>query len=750
MKSKLTTAAILAAAFLFSPALPASWAAPGLRAKTAGAIKGRILKYSTRTPLAGVVVAVEGTALQTKSDSAGAYALTGVPIGFYVLTFQGEGYYEEKRTDVIVRSSRITFLNVELLETQVVREEVRVSAAPFPAAPARSVSRTEFNTEELRRDAASLGDLSRALIAVPGIVKTDEEANDMIVRGGSPAENGFYIDNIFIPNINHFPQQGASGGNICMLNMDFVESVRVFTGGFDASYGNRLSSILDISYREGDRDRVNGQVNWSAIGYGAQAEGPLAGGKGSWMVSGNRSFLKLIADLLGMENPADFGDIQGKIVYDLTPRDTLSLLALGGTSRTVYDPAGREKFSTMTAGFTWRHLWGESGYSDTSVSASSLNGTENRYDAQTRLLYDEYDYGQTWLTVRNVNHLALSSALRLTFGIEAQTTRFRNIDDFTYREQHLSGPSAAAFLTTTIQVFPSFSLSAGLRMDRLPFSERIHLAPRVSFVWTLSDRFSINGAYGRFFQPLPLFLIIQDTGNRDLQDLQADHAILGFTYLLGKDILLKLEAYDKEYRHMPMAAAYPYVFVLDDVNGDRDRFGYAGRLVDEGRAHARGVELTLQKKLTKNLYGLINLTYYRARYRDLMGTWRNRLFDNRFILSLSGGYKPNKYWEFNGRWVISGNRAFTPVNESSSAYYRWPVWDLDDIMSGHLQNYESLSVRVDRRFYFAKTNLVVFAGAWNLFGRKNELDRYWDIYASAYASQTMWGILPYVGLEFEF
>ncbi len=715
-----------------------------------GEIKGRVLDLETQKPVAGVRVSIAGADLEARSDANGAYALSEVPVGYYVLSFELEGYYPDTRTDVIVRSGRITFLNVNLLAVRPIHEEVSVTADYFPAAPDKPVSQMQFNTEELRRDPGSAGDVSRALYAVPGIIKADEEANDLIVRGGSPMENGFYIDNIFMPNINHFPQQGASGGNISMLNMDFIESLEISTGGFDASYGNRLSSIIDIRYREGNRERFNGQLNLSVIGYGAQLEGPLDGGKGAWMFSANRSYLDLLSKVLDMDNPSDFYDVQGKVTYDIDPGNRLSVLAIGGSSRTEYDPEGREKFDYATAGLTWRHLWGGKGYSDTSLSYSFINGKESEFWEWEGGLHEQYDYGNKWLTFRNVNHLSLSSSHRLTFGAEAQAVRFRNWDDYDYVERRLSGTSAAAFLTYVVYPFHNFSLSSGLRLDYLPFSERVHLSPRFFFNWVLTGRLSIHGAFGLFYQQVPLFLIQQNPANAGLRDPKARHLILGLKYLLNPDTQLTLEGYDKAYSDFPMAPGYPYYFVVDDVNGDSDRFWNFGHLTNEGKAYARGVEVTLQKKLSQKLYGLVNFTYYRARYRDLMGAWRNRLFDNRFIFCLSGGYKPSRNWEFSARWIVCGNRAFTPVDEEKSIEYGGAWVNFDDIMAGHLSDYQNLSLRVDRRFQFRKSNLVLFAGAWNVFDHKNELYRFWDSYGNQYLSGYMWGTIPYIGIEFEF
>lgn len=716
----------------------------------AGVIKGKILDHETQMPLSGVSITIMETDRKAQSDANGVYTIPEIPVGYYVLAFHLEGYYTDTRTDVIVRPGRITFLNTQLLAVRLIREEIRVTADYFPSTPDEPGSQTQFNAEELRRDAASAGDVSRALYMVPGIVKVDEEANDLIVRGGSPSENGFYLDNIFIPNINHFPQQGASGGNISMLNMDFIESLQIYTGGFDASYGNRLSSMIDISYREGNRDRINAQLNLSMIGYGALIEGPLPNGKGAWMLSANRSYLDLLSGVLDMSNPSDFYDIQGKMTYDLDSRNSLSLLTIAGKSWTSYEEAGREKFSTVTAGLNWRHLWGGKGYSNTSVSYSTINGAENEFWESESKLHEQYDYRTGWLTFRNVNHLQLSASQRFTFGVEAQQVNFRNWDDFDNAEKQLSGTFAAAFATYVVHPFHNFSLSSGLRLDYFPLSERVHISPRFSFSWVLTKRLSVNGAIGIYYQQMPLFLIKQSPGNELLQDPRARHLVLGFKYLLREDTQLTLEAYDKQYEAFPLSPAYRYYFVIDDVNGDNDRFWNFGRLVDEGKAYARGVELTIQKKLAQKLYGLVSLTYYRARYRDLMGVWRNRLYDNRFIFCLSGGYKPNRHWEFSARWIWSGNKAFTPVNEEKSKQYGWPWVDLDDIMAGHLSDYQTVSLRVDRRFYFKKSNLVVFAGALNIFDRDNELYRYWLSGPDEYMSEYMWGIIPYVGFEFEF
>jgi hypothetical protein len=725
-----------------------------------GAIKGRIINYETQRPLSGVSVKIKDSDKEALSEGTGTYELSAIPVGHYVVAFELEGYYTDTLTDVIVQPGRTTFVNVELLEIRTITEEVRVDADYFPSTPDKPGSQRQFNTEELRRDAGSASDVSRALYNVPGIIKADEEANDLIVRGGSPVENGFYVDNIFVPNINHFPQWGASGGNINMLNMYFIERLDIYTGGFDASFGDRLSSIIDIGYREGNRESLNGQVNLSIIGLGLQAEGPLPNQKGSFLLSGYRSYLDIIANFLDTGTPSDYYDIQGKIVYDIDDSNRLSFLTINGHSETkegreeeLESGAGSyswERFRTSTVGLDWRHIWGGRGFSDTTLSYSFMKGNDDGWNVSDNESAYSFSYRDSWITLRNTNQIHLGRSHQLKFGGEAQNIRFHSQDFVDAGPKKLSGTYGAAFFTYLVYPLENFSLSAGFRLDYFPLSERFHMSPRLSFSWILTKRFSINGAFGMFHQQMPLFLLKQDPENILLNEMKARHLVLGFKYLLFPDTQATLEFYDKQYDHFPMSSLAPYFFVIDDISGDDAMFSNWGRLVDAGKAYSRGVEFTIQKKLAKNLYGLVSLAYYRARYRDLMGVWRNRLYDNRYIVCLSGGYKFRRNWEINLRWIWMGGKAFTPVDEEKSKEYGYPWVRFDDIMAGHLNAYNSLSFRTERRFNFKKTNLVIYAGAWNIFDHQNELYRFWDSYGNQYLSAYMWGTIPYIGIEFHF
>jgi hypothetical protein len=206
-----------------------------------GIIKGRLFDAETKHPLIGANIVILNSTLGAASDLNGYFMIQDVPVGSYVLQFSYIGYNPLIKPDIIIRSQRTTYLEVELSISSIESDEVLVTADYFSEKKDQPLSVTSFSREEIRRAPGSAGDVSRIIQTLPSIAKIDDQSNNLVVRGGNPIENTFYIDNIEIPNINHFPAQGASGGPIGILNVDFIDQVIFYTGGFSATYGNKLS-----------------------------------------------------------------------------------------------------------------------------------------------------------------------------------------------------------------------------------------------------------------------------------------------------------------------------------------------------------------------------------------------------------------------------------------------------------------------------------------------------------------------------
>jgi len=740
-----------------------------------GIIKGRLLDGETKAPLVGANVEVLNTILGSATDDQGLFFINDVPVGSYSLRFSYIGYQNYTQTDVIVRPQRITFVEAELKPTALESEAVEVNGGYFTQTDEQPLSVTGFSREEIRRAPGSAGDVSRIIWSLPSIAKINDQSNSLIVRGGSPVENAFYIDNIEIPNINHFPTQGASGGPIGMVNVDFINDVQFHTGGFSALYGDKLSSIMDINFREGNRDEFDAQLDLNFTGFGGVLETPLFNQKGSLLFSARRSYLDLIIGLadVGTTVAPSYGDYQGKLVYDLNPHHRLTLLAVSGDDHNDPDREtarenamivyGNQDIYENTAGINWRALWKKSGYSNTSISYTSDEFKEDYYETSSAIhLLRNRSWEQSF-KLRNVNHFRLSQRHSIEFGVEAKhlITDYDNffndytdalgdtVPAFTLKDR-ITADKVGAFVDYIVKPVKRLTTNLGVRADYFSYNKNSYLSPRFSFSYQLTPRTSLNGATGLFYQNLPLVLLSQQESNRDLKDPMAIHYILGIDHLLTENTKLSLEVYEKDYQNFPIDPTQPSLFLLDELFYRYGFFFNHAPLLDNGKAYSRGVEIMLQKKLAENFYGLASASYFRTKYKGGDDIWRDRVFDNRLMFSVEGGYKPNSKWEFSMRWIYAGGAPYTPFDLEASQQLNRAVLDENNINESRYPDYHSLNVRLDRRFHFSSSNLIFYLSVWNAYNRKNIASYYWNEEENKQDVIYQWSLLPIFGLEFEF
>jgi hypothetical protein len=289
-----------------------------------GEIQGMVLDTTTRSPLYGAGVNVTGTRIGVMTDKDGRYRLEGVSVGTHNVRFSMIGYKSLVRTDITVSPNRITELTVSLDVEAVEMESVTVTATEsyFEKNPEAEVSGRTIDREEIMNAAGSAMDIQRVVQVLPSVTSGSDELNEIIVRGGNYGENLFLMDGIEIPNPNHFALQGAGGGPISLLRSEFIRDVNFLAGAFPARFGDKASSVLDISLRSGNRDRFLTNVDMGMAGAGFMAEGPV-GDRGSFLLSGRKSFLDLIVSSIGMTAIPRYYNFQGKLTYSLGDNHTL-------------------------------------------------------------------------------------------------------------------------------------------------------------------------------------------------------------------------------------------------------------------------------------------------------------------------------------------------------------------------------------------------------------------------------------------
>lgn len=736
-----------------------------------GSISGKLTDKYTKQPLAGADVTVVGTSMVTVSNTEGKFSFDKVPVGSYSIEFSYPGMVPQVVTDVIVKSKRSAVVEAEIQLISQASESVTVNAGYFDTVQEEPGTPVTFSNEEIRRAPGSGGDVSRIIASLPSVARVNDQVNNLAVRGGSTNENLFLVDNIPVPNINHFPLQGSAGGAMSLINVDFIRDVDFHAGGFSAIYGDRLSSVMNLSLREGSREGFNGRLSLDMSGAGLSAEGPLFSQKGSWMLSVRRSYLDLLVDMLDAGASVQYSDVQGKAVYDLSPRSKLTVLGIMGIdkSKVTREDAielgesvyGDSRNREYVVGLDWFYMWSNNAYSNTSISHSFTKFDYDYLKTATSAAYlRNVSEEENWY-LRNVNNINFSRALNMKFGFQlnrvisrydyhtaASTDSLGNPVDEVLKNVRTGASKMAAFAEYSIKPFAGLTLNLGVRADYFTYNKRVNVSPRGSVTLRVSSRTSLSASAGIYRQNLPLLLLYRNDSNRELEDPMAHHYAVSLKHLVSPSTRLSIEGYYKEYRNFPIDPGRGTLCLLDDLFG-MNLFG-DGALSDSGKARSYGVEFVLQKKLKEKLYGMVSGSFFRSQYRGTDGNWRNRMFDNRYIFAVQGGYKPSRKWEFSVRWIIAGGMPYSPFDDESSRAVGSGIYDETRINALRMPAYHSLNLRFDRRFHFSGSNLTLYFSVWNAYNRKNTATYYWNEIENKPDFSYQFSILPILGIEYEF
>ncbi len=778
----LTTGLRLARAmFLASAALaPRLFAQGGAEPpRAAGVIAGRVYDGVTEEPVAGATVRVVGQLPATTSGDDGRFTLRGVVPGIVQLEVRRVGYAPVLRTDVAVSAGKPVEVAIALAKIQVQLGQVTVRPAAFPPQPppATPVSSTVLTAEELRRTPGALEDVVQALSVAPGIATTSGGRNDLFVRGGAAYENLFVVDNLEVPNINHFGSQGSTGGPLSLMNVRFIESASLSAGGFGVRYGDRTASVTNLTLREGNRERLAGELNLAASQFGAIVEGPI-GRDASFLFNVRRSYLDLLFKALGVAFIPTYTDATFKATWRPTAHDVVSLFGVGALDAVSFNndkAEDRVKNSQVLgttqdqyfAGLTWKRLFAGG------VVTTTLGRTWSRYrSAQNDSLQPPSPLFRAFSTEsENSLRTDLTWALSPRWTLEAGTIA-KVADRLHYdilfpgvlRTDQNGAPHPLATDTTftalrdgtyaqlTVQATSRLRLTGGLRGDYYGFlGDAVVLAPRGSAAWQLDEPTTLTLSAGRYYQAPSFIWLVGDPANRTtLAPLRADQVVLGLQRILDDEWRWQVEGYAKRYANYPARVWRPNAVLqpsgFDDVTQDIP-FGLEP-LSGTGTGSVWGVEALLQKKLgALPFYGLAALSYTRTAFTALDGTRTRGAFDTPWIANLVGGWRPNARWEVSGRVRASTGRPFTPFASAGPAA---GTLDFTQYNAMRLPTFASVDARVDRRWTVGGTQLVTFLDVANVNLRRNVSGYQWNPRTRQAEPQSGIAILPTIGVNWEF
>ena len=766
-------------------------------------IKGTVIDKASRQPLEFINVLILGLGRGAVTDAEGHFNIQEVPPGIYRLQASAVGYKTVLTPEYIVSTKDLT-IQIETEENLTELEGVTVTASPFRRDLESPVGLRIIGLQEIEKSPGANRDISRIVQSYPGVAFSPAGyRNDLIVRGGSPSENRFYLDGVEIPNINHFSTQGASGGPVGIINADLIREVNFYTGAFPADKGNSLSSVLDFKLRDGDMERNSLKATLGASEVSLASNGHL-GKKTSYLVSVRQSYLQFLFDMLGLPFLPTFTDAQFKLKTRFNTTNELTVLGLGGIDNmklnTKLDGEKAEYIlsylpkiqqETFTLGAVYRHYAGAHVQSVV-ISHSYLNNRNTKY-----LNNDESSAENLSLKLRSVEqetkfrieNASTFGNWKVNLGANLDYSQYTNT---TFQRVYIDGGKTFDYHTylgfwrwglfgTISYATPDerFTTSLGVRTDANNFSSGMkgmsdQLSPRLSLSYRLTDGVYLSGNAGLYYQLPPYTgLGFKDNNgklvNKYLRYMRVSQESIGLSWRPRNTFELSIEGFYKKYDKIPFSIVdgIPLACKGNDYGGIGNE---ALSSTSQGRAY--GAEILMKWLIAKKLNLSSSFTLFKSEYRNnkeseyIASAW-----DNRYIFNMSGTYNFPHNWSLGMKVSCIGGAPYTPYDiDKSSLVTAWnaqgrPYYDYGQYNTGRLPAFGQLDVRVDKTFYLKRCMLGFYIDLQNV---TNSKFRQPDIlmstgvienpsapiaeqrYKMKYISQKSGTLMPTLGITFEY
>lgn len=724
-------------------------------------ITGRVVGKGSGEPVPAATVMIWNGTKGTVADSAGGFVIPGVAPGMYRIEVSSLGYKPWLSPEFQVTSYDPRF-TVELEPDSLMLAEIVVRPSPFPKRVDAPLSFHSVGVKEIEKSPGANRDISKVVTSLPGVGNSvgNGYRNDLMVRGGGPSENRFYLDGVEIPNINHFSTQGASGGPVGIIDADLIREVDFYSGAFPANRGNALSSVMDFKLRDGNTDRhvFKATVGASEVAFGANGH---IGKKTTYLVSVRQSYLQLLFSVLDLPFLPNFTDAQFKVRTRFSPRHELTLLGLGAIDHMKlnegmdttddsrryllgYLPEINQK--TYTLGAVYRHRAGN--HSQTVVLSNSfLNNRNTKYlnnddsDPDNRTLYinsDEVEYHFRAEHTSALKRFRINAGINLDYSVYRNTLQQRVFTDrlrqFDYHTD--LGIVRWGLFASGEYASPDgrFGASLGLRLDANNAARSMRnlfeqFSPRLSLSYRFAPKFYINATAGRFYQ-LPAYTTIgfrDNAGNYTNLDagltyIRSDQFALGVEYRLSENSRITAEGFYKHYDQTPVS-------LLDSIPlaGKGDDYGTVGAepVRSTGKGRAYGMELMYRLAGLDRVTLSVSYTLFWSRYIDpRSGSYAPSSWDDRHLLTLIGGYAFRRNWTIGAKFRLLGGSPYTPYDaDKSSLVEAWnatarPYYDYGAYNTGRLGFFNQLDIRVDKSFYFKGWMLGIYLDIQNVLGMK--------------------------------
>ena len=727
--------------------------------ESSGLISGEVFDSETKQPITSATIKIIGTKLGAITNNKGYYVIKNVPIGNYLIKVSFLGYKAATLSDIVVIANRNKTVNCELNPDPVQMEGVTVSDDYFTKKIDNPVSFKTLESQEIRRPPGSAEDIFRVMQSLPGVATAGGKSAQMIVRGGSPDENLTLLDNVEIYNPIHFARSGESMGVISVINPTLLKEVDFLTGGFPSKYGDKMSSVFDMTLNDGNRELFNTDVNLNLGGLGVSMDGPLSQNS-SMIFSLRRGFFDLLTSAMNKPAAPRYYDAVGKVTYHLNDANKLSILGFyyldqidkaGSTkesaSMTKYDYMTRNDYGDAF-GLNWSSLFAKNAFALTTLSFSSNGWNTKQGTAADRNLKGDDIREDEYLLKTEINYLP-SSWLEFKTGAGVKFIKSEHSiyspEDTSKNGTIISATSLKyfpdisqkyfGFLQSTIHPISNLAITAGLRYDNFTYTQEANLSPRISASYDLFASTTLNFAYGNYFQTPASYQIAVDSLNHNLKSSKATHFIIGLEQRLSDDSKFSVELYRKNSKN---------VLTGNDTNNIINNLG---------TGYTQGIEFYLQKKFTKGFVGSFSYSYSTSKRKDA-DILNEYLFeyDRPHIVNLIIGYEIFDKWQIGMKFQYATGNPYTPYTGVIKKQGTYFITE-GDRNSVRYPDYHKLDIRIDRSFNFGSWSINAYLDLWNIYNRANVISYTFSANPDGSVTKNIkedFGILPLVGVNILF
>jgi hypothetical protein len=727
-----------------------------------GTVKGKVIDMQTRGQMPFVNVIVVGTEIGTISDENGAFIIKNVPLGYVKVQASYLGYLTALSEDYLVTNEKTPFINIELIQDNEQLDEVVVQSKLFKKSIESPLSRQSLGIAEIERNPGGNRDILKVIQSLPGVASNPGFRNDIIIRGGSPVENKFYLDGIEVPVINHFQTQGSTGGPVGIINADLIRNVDFYTSAFESNRGNALSSLIEFTQKDGNPEKINTRATLGTSDAGITLDGPI-NNKTTFIASVRQSYLQFLFKLIKLPFLPTYNDFQFKVKHQLSANSEISLIGLGAIDNfklnesvnknvTDEETIKRNRYIlsfvpvqeqwNYTIGASYKHYSGNS-MQQVVVSRNELSNNAKKYFNNTANAFDLLlDYAskeiENKFRFENTSTSAKNYKLSVGFGLEqAKYTNetFQKIANSNgVSEVDFSSELAmfkyAVFGQISKKYFHSkLGVSLGFRMDGADYNVEMsnplnHFSPRISLAYSLSEKLTVNATAGIYSQ-LPTYTILgfRDAENNlvnknnGLKYIQANHWVSGFEFMPNNSSKISIEGFYKTYKNYPFSVRNQ--ISLANLGAD---FGVVGNeeVTSTSEGWAYGFEFFAQKKSYSGLYGILSYTYVVSEFKDNLNNFIPSTWDNKHLLTVTGGKKLKRNWEIGGKYRLVGGRPYTPYDmDASSEIENYDVTnqgilDYSQLNTERFKTFSQLDLRIDKIWFWKKFSLNFYVDVQNV------------------------------------